>query len=165
MVQSGVGTLVALGIRVHAIDSLYTLDVQEGIYLSVVSISDQDLTAIAQIASSAPEVERVTSGRNHLVNYVLPTQMYISEIPMELPPGKTFGHAVPPNRNPDLYKVIFTQAVFDGEGHPPRVDLLWSAVNKVPLAEVHLDLSTRKVVATFPPPAKPFYGNVQVPIF
>lgn len=162
---TAIALLIASGIRSHTIDSLYVLEVPEGVYLSVVELSDDELSAAAEIARSSPEVEAAVSGRIHLVNYVVPTEMYISEIPMELPPGETFGHTVPRNRDPYLYKIVFTQAVVAGEEPPPGENILRSAVNKEPLVEVHLDLKAREVVSTFPPPAKPFYGGVQVPVF
>ena len=91
--------------------------------------------------------------------------MYISEIPMHLPAGETFSHDVPASRDPALLKVIFTEPVFDGDGLPPGGDVLWHAVNKTPLLEVHIDLRAGAVTATFPPPDDPFYDNRQVPAF
>ncbi len=161
----GFGLLVASGIRAHAIDSLYVHEAPEGVYLSVARIADEDLAAIAQIARAAPAAEAALSGRTQLIAYVLPRAMYVSEIPMVLPPGAKFAHRVPPGRDPARYKIVFTQAVFgDSGGHTGR-DIIRRAVNKKPLAEIHLDFGARKVTAAFPPPAKPFYGNRQVPVF
>ena len=161
----GLALLVALGLRAYSMNALHTYQGSEGVYLSVVEISDADLASVAAIAGSAPEVQAALSGKEHLLNYVVPTEMFISEIPMYLPPGEEFGHSVPADRNPALYKVIFTEAVFGGDGLPAGGDILWEAVNKVPLVEAHMDLNTREVTATFPPPAEPFYGNRQVPLF
>ena len=121
--------------------------------------------------SRSPNREFGAGSRNGDIGQEPPCQLCLTDRDVHLrdSDGIASGKDVRPCRtvkpHPSLYKVIFTHAVFDGEGPPPGVGPLWSAVNKVPLAEVHLDLSTRKVVATFPPPAKPFYGNVQVPIF
>ena len=161
----GLALLAALGLRVLSMDALYTYQGDEGVYLSVVEIADEDLAAVAAIARSAPEVQSVLSDKEYLLNYVVPTQMYISEIPMYLPPGETFGHSVPADRNPALYKVIFTEAVFGGEGLPAGGDILWNAVNKISLIEAYVDLNTKAVTAILLPPTEPFYGNRQVPLF
>jgi len=161
----GLALLAALGLRVLSMDALYTYQGDEGVYLSVVEIADEDLAAVAAIARSAPEVQSVLSDKEYLLNYVVPTQMYISEIPMYLPPSETFGHSVPSDRNPALYKVIFTEAVFGGEGLPAGGDILWNAVNKIPLVEAHVDLNSKAVTAILLPPTEPFYGNRQVPLF
>ena len=161
----GLALLAAFGLRVLSMNALYTYQGDEGVYLSVVEIADEDLAAVAAIARSAPEVQTVLSDKEYLLNYVVPTQMYISEIPMYLPPGETFGHSVPADRNPALYKVIFTEAVFGGEGLPAGGDILWNAVNKIPLVEAHVDLNSKAVTALLLPPTEPFYGNRQVPLF
>ncbi len=161
----GLVLLAATGIRSHAIESFYAHEAPEGIYLSLVRIPDEDLASVARIARAAPDAERVLLGKTALIAYVLPTGMYVSEIPMVLPPGERFGHRIPPDRNPALYKVVFTEAVFGGAAQPAGRDILRRAVNKKPLLEVHLDLAARKATATFPPPATPVYGGRQVPVF
>ncbi len=160
-----IALLVALGIRAHAIDSFYIHADREGVYLAIVEISESDLSEVARIARSAPEVQAAVSGKTHLVNYVLPTGMYVSEIPMTLPPGATFGHRVPADRNPARYKVIFTEAIFGRRDLSEPGDILWNAVHKTALWETHVDLDTARVIASFPPPKKPFYGDRQVPLF
>ena len=161
----GLALLAALGIRIHAIDALYTYEAGSGVYLSVVEISETELAAIADIAGSAPDAQGAVAGKTTLINYVLPTEMYVSEIPMTLPPGEMFGHRIPDDRDNAHYKVIVTEAVFDEEGLPIGGNILWHAVHKRPLWEVHVDLSSGHVTASLPPPEKPFYGNRQVPLF
>ena len=165
VISLGLALLAAFGLRVLSMNALYTYQGDEGVYLSVVEIADEDLAAVAAIAHSAPGVQAILAGKTHLLNYVVPTQMYISEIPMYLPPGETFGHSVPADRNPALYKVIFTEAIFSGEGLPAGGNILWNAVNKTPLVEAHVNLNSKAVTATLLPPTEPFYGNRQVPIF
>ena len=164
-VTLGVALLVAFGIRIQAINALYTHGAEDGIYLSVVEISDVDLATVAQLARSAPDVQGAVAGKTALINYVLPTAMYVSEIPMFLPPGERFGHTVPGNRDPAHYKVIVTEAVFGEDWLPAGGNILRYAVHKRPLWEVHVDLSTGQVTRSLPPPENPIYGNHQVPLF
>ena len=162
----GLALLAVSGMRTHAIDSFYVHEAPEGVYLSVARMSSEDLATVARIARAAPGAERVLAGKTGIVAYVLPAGMYVSEIPMDLPPGETFGHRIPSDRNPALYKVVFTHAVFaGGAASATGRDILRRAVNKTPLVEVHVNLAARQVTATFPPPARPFYGNRQVPVF
>ena len=164
-VALGLALLGASMLRAHALGSLYHVEFDNDLYLSVVEISDEDLAAAAKLARSAPGAQAALANRHHLLNYVVPTGMYIGEIPMHLPPGASFGHDVPVNRDPALYKVIFTEPIFGGGGLPPDSDLLSHAVNKTPLVEVLVDLRASEVTATFPPPEDPFYNNRQVPVF
>ena len=84
---------------------------------------------------------------------------------MHVPEGETFGHTVPEDRDEALYKVIFTEAVVGRPGAEPGGDWLRHTVNKTPLIEVHVDLRGDEVTAVYPPPADPFYGSRQVPVF
>ena len=161
----GSAWFLASMLRAHALDSLYRIEFDNDVYLSVVEISNQDLSAAAILARSAPGAQEILAGRQHLLNYVVPTGMYISEIPMRLPPGASFNHDVPANRDPASYKVIFTEPIFDGDGLPPGGDILSHAVNKLPLVEVLVDLHASQVTATLAPPEDPFYDNRQVPVF
>lgn len=162
-------TAIAFGIRTHAIDSLYTLETDQGVYLSVVELNDTQLQEISQIALEVDAVKtqiaKLSSNSNKFLAYVLPTQMYVSEIPMHLPEGGTFGHTIPANRDFSRYKVIFTRAVFPVGQSATDSNIIANAVNKYPLIEVQLNLETKKVDAILPPPENSFYPDVQVPLF
>ena len=157
--------LLAVGLRIHTINSFHVHTDREGVYLSIVEIPRVQLSEIARIARSAPEVREALTGRKNLIAYVLPTRMYVSEIPMNLPIGEKFGHRIPPDRDPAHHKVVFTQAVFGSKGPTEPDDILWNAVHKTALWEVHIDLGTEQITASFPPPEQPVYGDRQVPIF
>ena len=160
-----VALLLAFGLRVHAIASLHAIEADDGVYVSVTALSQETLAAVAEIARSAPQAGPVLKGRTNLLNYVVPVDMYIGEVPMHLPPGAAFGHRIPADHDPARNKVIFTQAQFAGAGLPADGDILWQAINKKALLEVHVDLDAGKVTATYPPPAEPLYGDRQVPVF
>jgi len=165
-VTVAVVTAGAFWLRSAVIGSLYTADTEAGVFLSVAHIDDADLASIAQIALADADVqERISAAdaQGQVLAYVLPTEMYVSEIPMHLPTGETFGHSVPRNADPTQWKVILTQAEF-GAGHD-GANILREAVNKSPLVEVHIDLSTQQVTDTFAPPQDAFYNGRQVPIF
>ena len=163
-----VATLAAFGLRNYAIGSLYTYEVDEGIYLSVTRLSDNDMARIAQISKTPPDVVNVLvslSSNDRFIAYVVPTQMYISEIPMHLPAEKKFTHSVPKSRDPNRYKVIFARAEFPNAGLPAGGDILKHAVHKHALIEVQINLGNRTVERVLPPPENNYYPDVQVPLF
>lgn len=162
------GSLIAHSLRQHAISSLYTLQDEKGIYLSITRLSENKLSHIAAVARTHQDTDVVLSTLSEserYIAYVLPTQMYISEIPMMLPEGQVFGHSIPESRDPDRYKVIYTRAEFPIVGLPKGENILYHALNKHPLIEVHINLSTEAVEQVSPPPEKSFYPDVQVPVF
>lgn len=159
-------TAGAFGLRSLAIGSLYTHETDTGVFLSVAHIEDVDLASIAQIALADPAIQNTiltAHAEGQVLAYVLPAEMYVSEIPMHLPTGETFGHSVPRDAEPAQWKVILTRAEF-GAGHDGS-DILREAVNKSPLAEVHIDLAGQRIANRYAPPQDPFYNGRQVPIF
>lgn len=159
-------TAGAFGLRSAAIGSLYTVDTDAGVFLSVAHVDDADLASIAQIVLADADVQETisaTDAQGQVLAYVLPTEMYVSEIPMHLPAGEAFGHSVPRDADPTQWKVILTQAEF-GAGHD-GANILREAVNKSPLSEVHIDLSTQQITNRYAPPQDAFYNGRQVPIF
>ena len=161
-------TAGALLVRSYAIASLYTLATDRGVYLSVVEISNDDLELLARVAgrSEAVQIQLDSLGTDdRFLAYVLPTEMYVSEIPMHLPEGESFGHRVPSDRDPTRYKVIYSRAVFPAGELPDRSNVIAHATNKYPLVEVYIDTSLERIEAVFPPPVVSFYPDVQVPLF
>jgi protein-S-isoprenylcysteine O-methyltransferase Ste14 len=165
----GAAMLLAFGLRSHAIGQLYTGSSGNALFLSVTALPERDIARIASIARSSADAQAsfaALGSEVRLLAYVVPTAMYISEVPMQLPAGARFGHSVPRNRDPSLYKVIFTVAEFRGRTPVPADPrMLQHVVNKRPLVEVHVNLATGRVVATLPPPKTAYYGGRQVPVF
>lgn len=162
----GLSLLAAFGIRSAAMASLYTVDTEAGVFLSVAEIGEDDLKALTEIVLADDEAIAAIAQANaqgRVLAYVLPTQMYVSEIPMVLPDGETFGHSVPRSADPFLWKVVLTRAEF-GAGSDGG-NIIAEAVNKTPLIEVHIDLSSHEIDRRIPPPMDEFYGGRQVPIF
>ncbi|MCE2484537.1 MAG: isoprenylcysteine carboxylmethyltransferase family protein [Desulfurellaceae bacterium] len=53
----GLALVLAFGIRVHTLNALHTHQTDEGVYVSVVEMTDEDLAAVATLARSAPEAQ------------------------------------------------------------------------------------------------------------
>ena len=159
-----VALLVALGIRAHAIDSFYVHTDREGVYLSVVEIPESDLSEVARIARSAPEVRAAVSGRKHLINYVLPTGMYVSEIPMHLcrrGSAPFASHSAADRAPGPLTGRLHPGGCSCPRDSPAENDILWNAVHKTALWEVQCRPlgSGQRFIASYPPPKTPFYGD------
>ena len=164
---ASLATAAAFGVRQLTVSSLHTLRTEEATYLSVAEIGGGDLARVAGVAEGSPAVRAVLDvlpGDAAVIAYVLPTEMYVSEVPMHLPPGERFGHAVPRDRDPARWKVVFARAEFAEAGRPAGA-VLARAVNKHPLVEAHVDLAAGAVEATHPPPDTAYYSGRQVPVF
>ena len=98
----------------YAVRSLYSAGDEGSVTISVGQMSPGDISRIVTIATTDPVVSAAlesarAAGDVKLLNYVLPTGVFISEIPMNLPPGAHTGHSFPRQFDRSRYKIIFTR--------------------------------------------------------
>jgi protein-S-isoprenylcysteine O-methyltransferase Ste14 len=168
VVALGVTALIGLAAQSHAVNSLYAHYTEDAAYISVGPLSEAQIVELAGIATREPRVATAVDEAGEgarFINYILPTEMYVSEIPMHLPEDAATGHTFPEDHDPSSYKIVFTEAEF-GPGAPPSsVAIVTEALNKWPVVEAWIDLAAGSVVRVFPPPPDAFYDGMPVPIF
>ncbi len=164
---------VAIGlaswIRGWAVDSLYTLFTADSAYISLGEIDGSKFRAIVETAGRAKEVRSrldrsTTDEARYFINYVLPVEWYVSEIPMNPVKGAK-GHHSPASADENRYKIVYTLArPIAGHAANGR-DLLLNTVARTPVMEVSLDLMGREDLRIDEPPDTARYAGIPVPIF
>jgi protein-S-isoprenylcysteine O-methyltransferase Ste14 len=131
-----------------------------------------DADTIAKLVSIAKAEPRVQSAlaqthddTTRFINYVMPVDLMVSEVPMHVPPGARTGHQSPSTQDQRRYKVIFTQAHFGAAARPEGRTILRRAIHKTALIEVWIDRATQQVVDVYDPPAEVLYDGIPVPVF
>ena len=166
----GAAALIGRAVQSHAVNNLYAHYTEDAAYVSVGAMPEGHITELAELARRDPRVanaldEADDGDTTRFINYILPTEMYVSEIPMHLPPGAVTTHTLPENPASGRYKIVFTEAAFGPGPHPEAAAIVKEALNKSPIIEAWIDRSARRVVRVFPPPAEAFYDGMPVPIF
>ncbi len=168
------GTVVASvglanGLKSWSLDSLYTLYSKDAAYVSVSKVDEDTFDTIVEIALTDEEVQamlkkaRVGEG-TRFINYVLPTEWYVSEIPMNVVEGAT-GHYSPADYDNKLYKIIFTRAHLITGQQVEGKEIILNTARRTPVVEVWVDLSQQKVTAIKNPPESVKYENIPVPLY
>lgn len=160
--------VVARAVHAHTVDSLYTHSTETAVYLSLGQMATRDIAQLAEIARSNPEVRVRMADQDgsdvRFINYVMPTDLLVSEVPMHIPEGRVPGHEWPSAQDQRRYKIIFTSAHFGPGGPGHGRDILLRAVNKSPIVEVWIDRSSQSVEHVLDPPNVPFYDGMPVPV-
>ena len=161
---------LANGLRTWSLSNLYTLDTGGAVYLSVSKADPNTLKRIIDIALSNPDVSsRLKSEKEcddlKFVNYILPAEWYVSEIPMNPVEGTHGGHFHPARYDRALYKIIFTRAELRTGQAAEGKDILVKTKKRRPVVEVTVDLSRERVSRITAPPTTTKYENIPVPIF
>ena len=146
-----------------------------GVYspsMATISIGQEPLDKIdnvLQLALNSTEtserLEVFTTNNQPLINYVLPVDMHVSEVPMYLPQGSTTTHHYVNDLARSRFKIIFTEAVLPRGASANGIQILRQATNKHPIVEVWVDLRKQIVEKTLEPPIKAFYNGIPVPVF
>ncbi len=161
--------LIGLSIKSHAVNSLYAHDTQNAVYVSVGRLEKNEIKEISSIATADPIVkialQKAGGPDARFINYLLPTELLISEIPMHIPKGARTGHSFPEDHDRNFYKIVFTLAEFGAGNTPESRDILLEALNKRPVIEVWVDRKLATVTQRYDPPKKAFYNDMPVPVF
>jgi protein-S-isoprenylcysteine O-methyltransferase Ste14 len=164
-----IGLSMAIGLRSLSLNSLYALDRKDAVYISTSKINMNSLEKIVNIDLESNYVKKVIDSDNDdpnikLLNYVLPSSWQISEIPMNEVKGAS-GHEMPKNYDPDLWKIIFTQALIQPGKHPEGRNILMYTKKRIPLVEVWVDLKANKVTQIKDVPKTTKFGDIPLPLY
>ncbi len=153
---------MALGAQEYSIRHLFTYPTDDAVYVALTEVLGDELQRVADAAGADPRViERVrgTGKGSRFVNYVMPWEWAVPEIPM----NDVDGHHAPRAFDPRRSKIVYARAVLP-PGGARSLDIVRRAVRVEPVAEAWIDESGA-VVRVLGPPRKTSYGAVPVPVF
>jgi len=163
------GFAAARALHDHAVGNLHVYETPNEAYLSVGRLPPDTIAAFARVATADPEVQAALGAHSdpgaRFINYVMPTDLLISEVPMHLPPGHRTGHQSPSRQEQSRYKIVFTRAHFGRAEPADGREILRRAVNKSPIIEVWIDRRAGRVERVLEPPTQEFYAGMPVPVF
>ena len=161
---------VGRAVQTHTVDHLYAHYTADAAYVSIGILPANEIADLAAVALADPTVAsavyqaRENDGMRFL-NYVLPTQMFISEVPGHLPDGVKTSHTFPEDHDRNRYKIVFTKI----QSRPGKIadgrSIVLDALNKTPVVEAWINRAEQQVVRTFLPSGKSYYGGAPVPVF
>jgi protein-S-isoprenylcysteine O-methyltransferase Ste14 len=156
---------IAMGINTLAQNSLYAIYTEKSVSLSVNKIDHSQLEEILDIATSSPLVQTRLEHFQHrnLLNYVLPAEWQIAEIPMK-PVSDKGGHYVPQQFDNTSYRVVFTLAETSTDTNVSGKEILQKTTTRTPIVEAVVDLARQQVTEIIDP-KKTTYDNIPVPIY
>jgi len=137
---------------------------------ATISAKSQPIEEVEQILEIALKDENVTSKidrkqNSHYLNYVLPEEWYLPDVPIEEIPAQFHGHHQPKNYNRNKYKVLITKAKLRTGKKVTGDELIINTYGREPLVLAYVDLSVGKVTEIKTPPAHVRWGDIPTPLF
>ncbi|MEW6186436.1 MAG: isoprenylcysteine carboxylmethyltransferase family protein [Thermodesulfobacteriota bacterium] len=167
---SFLAVIAANGLKSWSVNSLYGLFYDNQAFISVAKIETATTEELVRIVFNNPDVKKrieieTQSRQQKFINYILPAQWYVSEIPMNRVEGAVGGHYHPKGYNQNLQRIVFTRAELRPGTVAKGRDILLHTVRNEPLLEVVVDLGRNRVVGYQDPPARRKYDGIPVPLF
>jgi hypothetical protein len=151
-------------VEAKSIDSLYKYSTNNSVTVSVVEMTPEKIRSIINTAMANNEVQKrldTDKEGTKFLNYVLPSEWYIPELPMQI---RGIGeHYQPISNDRNLYKILFNEAVLRPtyQGKP----FLTQIIKRTPVVEVTVDISKQKVISIKNPPSSIMYDNIPEAIY
>lgn len=164
------GAILAGKYLKHAsIASLHSKYEKNSVYISISEITDLQINKIVKSILNDNEIQTIlnkyTDTNVKLINYILPLDMYISEIPMIKPENESCH--VFTSSHSTMYKVVYTKAKFPTDiTLKDNTDILYYTTRLEPLIEVWYDMERNKILKKMELPVTASrYKNIPEPIF
>lgn len=164
-----VAVSIAKGVNSIALNSLYAIYNSDSANISLSKIETSKLAQILNIALSNKEIQEKIEkskqgGSAKLLNYILPSEWYAAEIPMN---GVKYraGHRSPSNYDQNIYKVIFTKVDIRSNKDVSGIDIIANVEKREPLVEVWVNVADHKVIKILDMPEYIKYQNIPIAVY
>lgn len=157
-------------LKKFSINALHSQNEKDEIYVSIFELNEDQIRTISEIAINDRHVREMLEGscgkEYKRINYILPADMYISEIPM-IRHDYVSCHVYNNQYNISKYKIVYSVArMNDGKEVKDGRDILFCTMALDPLAEVWVDINSKKVIRFVSIPATTMrYKNIPEPVF
>ncbi len=162
--------IAANGLKSWSVNNLYGLFYDDQAFVSVAAIETKTMKELVRIVCNHPDLKKrieigTDSRQQKFINYLLPAEWYVSEIPMNRVEGARGGHFHPKKYDRNLQRVVFTLAEIRPGREAKGRDILLQTVKTEPLLEVVVSLEKKQVLGIKDPPNQKKYAGIPVPLF
>jgi protein-S-isoprenylcysteine O-methyltransferase Ste14 len=158
--------------RIWSMNQLYAVYTVDAAYISITKMDEQAIHDIIDCALADTAVQRrlyqnSASPEIKYINYILPADLYLLEIPMNEPENSTTAHFLPGKPSTDKIKIVFTRAEVRVKRDVPvrGTEILKDVASRIPVMELYLDLKQKKIMEIKNPPVQAALKDIAMPVF
>lgn len=159
----------AIKIRQVSVAQLYSYTTSDGAWMSIYQADTAMMHELSTTLRANEQIgeliDKKADNRAQLIYYVMPEEMYISEIPM-LKPDSATCHVRSADYEQGNYKVVITEGVHSSEGCSlSGQNLILSTRFLKPIAELSIGADRKSIENIIDLPQSDRYKNVPEPVF
>lgn len=160
----------ARGVEYLSVWSLYGYYATNSATISLVRMDGADLKKIVEAAKRDGRVSDFLTAADgdssvRYLNYVLPADRYVSEIPMNPVEAEEGNHFLLAGYSGRFYRIVITRADCAGGEMVNGRDIVLHATGTVPLVEAVVDMRDGSVIGTEDPAGMDRYEDMPMPVF
>ncbi len=162
--------LGAFALRDYSISKLSALYSNDSAAIATAATEPAKLETILDIALTEDRVQqKLNEWKNvaavRFLNYVVPEEWYLPDLPLDEASQKVGGHHQPKNYDRNLYKVLFTRTRLRSDDIKTGADIITNTLGRTPQVFAHVDLQQGVVTNISTPPAHVRWGDIPTPLF
>jgi protein-S-isoprenylcysteine O-methyltransferase Ste14 len=155
-------------IKSFSISKLHATESLNAVTISILKNSKHEIQEMYDLVMADSIINKEVNSKltnEKMINYLLPADMYISEIPMKKPLIETC-HVYGASYDNSKYKLIFTRAIFPQTSQiTSEINILKRTLRTEPILEVWIDLKSSKIIKTILLLGTQRYENIPEPVF
>jgi protein-S-isoprenylcysteine O-methyltransferase Ste14 len=158
--------------RTWSINQLYAIYTADAACISITKIDEQTMHDIIDCAMADKVVQRRLSPNSgspeiKYINYILPANLFMLEIPMNEPENSTAVHFLPVKQSTEKVKIVFTRAEMRVKRDVQIRDkeILKHVAGRIPVMEVYIDLVQKNIIEIKDPPVQASLKDITMPVF
>jgi len=160
----------AFGLRAYSISKLAIHYSENSATISADFLNEKVVRTILEIALADPGVQgRLHEAANGSVdtylNYIVPSEWYLPDVPLEKIPEGFHGHHQPEDYDRNLYKVLITKAKLTTDRVVRGSDIIKKTFGRKPLLVARVDKAEGRIIGIETPPPHVRWGDIPTPLF
>jgi hypothetical protein len=158
--------LAAIGIRNYSITTIPVYYTGNSATVSMIEMNDSAMIRILELTQETPEIRKIFyDTNNYYLNYIVPVEWRLADLPMEPYRESEEGHIHPDNISREVFKILFTKAqVYSKENMTAR-EILKKTYRREPILLVKVDIQTKKIISEEKTPDQVIWGDIPTPLF
>lgn len=161
-----VSIFTAFGLRNWSLTTIPVLYTRNSATIAVLPMSEPEMKHILNITAQSEEIRMISNDTaNVYLNYIIPSEWRLADLPMEAYNEGEEGHIRPDDISRNEFKVLYTKAMIHSNEAFMEKDILRRAYGREPVVLFKVNIETNEILSTERPPAHVVWGDIPTPLF
>ncbi len=161
-----ISIFTAFGLRNWSLTTIPVLYARNSATIALMPMSESEMQHILNITAQTKEIRMISNdSANYYLNYVIPAEWRLADLPMEAYNEGEEGHIRPDDISRKDFKVLYTKALIHSTANMTVQDILKRSFGREPVVLFKVNIERNEILSTERPPAHVVWGDIPTPLF